>query len=143
MNEVFIQRFLHTFRDVYKKHAPGMFRKNTYKLSLPDRHINIIYGIAHPRGFDDIYIRLEKNEIMIDIGFGKSGPVCLVNSKGLCWAEELEDELSTESFFLTTEKQESETLARALYDVAIEKQDFLKVFLLGAIASTQKPNYQL
>ncbi len=149
----FLDSFLNKCRSTYLQFAPGKLSCDHHDYSTQNNWLNLTYGIAHPRGIDDVFIRLDKQKLTVDILPGKAESIYLVTDRGGRWISLIEEERSdakSENFELLpncpppslSQKEilDAEKYAKALYALVESKKDLLKVLLAKAVVNTRIKN---
>lgn len=132
-NKRFLEEFIAQLYDTYKQYSRLKIRLVSFRRSNEHQFYKLTFEIAHPRRCDTIYIRLENNEITLDITPGECKCPYLITSKGGKWIEMVPEDKQSPLPYLTKKSAEKvELIARVLYEKVAEKQEALKFLLKEA-----------
>lgn len=120
----FSEVLLSRIKGAYLRHAPGGLKKTLVRIDPGTRILCLEFCTNHPRGTDEIYLRVIGNYISVDFSPGARLPLCLFDEQGMRWV--CTDVPTT---LTKSEKTDVESITRAIYGLAQEKKALLKLLL--------------
>lgn len=141
MTTTFLENLLTQMRVAYLRHTGLNKCRDLCDLSLEYNWLNINYNID--KGIEDVvYVRLEKDsQITVDVTPAKDTMrLCVMSDRGIRWIdlESKPDQPTTPRTEILNEREKTvyEGLTKALYAIAEEKEDILRLLLRKPIATS-------
>lgn len=121
----FYEEFSTRIRRIYENHTPGYLRHDV-DCDCRSQFLNFTFNISHPRGDDDVFIRLVGiGDFALDLHPGLGADAfCMADKFGVRWIP-----LSGESSLTEPEKVQIERILQAMYAACETKREVLAMLL--------------
>lgn len=128
MSKPFLLNFCQEVQAVYLQNSPGLLRRTWVELDQDNHALTFRFGIAHPRGVDEMGIRFIGCDITVDFLPGAAiTPLCILDKYGLRWIKL--------SYFSACqplgegEQQLVEDLSLEIYELCCHREEALRLVL--------------